>query len=220
MKLLLIEDEEEIALFTRRGLESELFVVDVAEDGKQGEQMARLNDYDALIVDYNLPSMNGVEICQSLRLAGKKFPIIMLTAENDVEKKLAAFTNGANDYLTKPYAIEELVARVRASLRTNPQISSVEFCHQDVCINMEKHTVTRAGKLLNLRKKELALLEYFMRNPGTILTRSMILEHVWDTNADPYTNTVDVHVRALRKKINIDNLEPLFETIRGIGYRL
>ncbi|HCU70483.1 MAG TPA: DNA-binding response regulator [Candidatus Moranbacteria bacterium] len=220
MKILLIEDEEEIALFTKKGLEAELFAVDVANEGEKGEYMARTNDYDIIIIDYNLPYKNGIEVCKNLRDAGRKFPILMLTAEKDVGKKVEAFANGANDYLTKPFAIEELIARVRALLRHNSQSSSTEFSYKDVIIDLEKHIVIRAQKVLSLRKKEMALLEYFLRNPGTILTRSMILEHVWDTNADPFTNTVDVHVRSLRKKMNIDNLEPLIETVRGIGYRI
>lgn len=221
MKILLIEDEEEIALFTKKGLESELFTVDVVHDGIKGENMALINDYDILIIDHNLPGKNGIEICDFLRKTGKKYPIIILTAENDMEKKISAFNCGANDYLTKPFAIEELVARSRALLRPQHLNSNTEFSHKDLTIDLKKHTATRAQKTLNLRKKELALLEYFMRNPETILTRSMILEHVWDTNADPFTNTVDVHIRALRQKLNFESsLEPLIETVRGVGYKL
>lgn len=221
MKILLIEDAEEIAFFTRKGLEAELFTVDTAEDGEKGEYMARTNDYDALVVDYNLPGKNGVEVCKNLRKIGKKCPILMLTAEKDVERKLEAFSSGANDYLTKPFAIEELIARVRALLRPNVEnASDTEFIYKDISLDLKNHIVTRAQKPLNLRKKELALLEYFMRRPGTILTRSMLLEHVWDTNADPFTNTVEVHVQSLRRKLNFDSLEPLIETVRGIGYRL
>jgi two-component system OmpR family response regulator len=221
MKILLIEDAEEIAFFTRKGLEAELFTVDTAEDGEKGEYMARTNDYDALVVDYNLPGKNGVEVCKNLRKIGKKCPILMLTAEKDVERKLEAFSSGANDYLTKPFAIEELIARVRALLRPNVENASyTEFIYKDISLDLKNHIVTRAQKPLNLRKKELALLEYFMRRPGTILTRSMLLEHVWDTNADPFTNTVEVHVQSLRRKLNFDSLEPLIETVRGIGYRL
>jgi DNA-binding response OmpR family regulator len=220
MKILLIEDEEEIALFTKKGLEAELFIVDSANDGEKGEYMARTNNYDALVIDYNLPYKNGIEVCKALRDAGKKFPILILTAEKDIEKKVEAFANGANDYLTKPFAIEELIARVRALLRHNPESSSTEFSYKNITINLEKHIVTKAQTILSLRKKEMALLEYFLRNPGTILTRSMILEHVWDTNADPFTNTVDVHVRSLRQKLDVDNSEPMIETVRGIGYRL
>lgn len=220
MKILLIEDAEEIALFTKRGLESELFTVDIAEDGEKGENMAMINNYDILIIDHNLPSKNGIDICKSLREVGKNYPIIMLTAEKDIEKKVEAFNNGANDYLTKPFAIEELVARTRALLRSKPESNNTQFSYKDVTIDLKKYTATRAQKTLNLRRKELALLEYFMRNPDMVLTRSMILEHVWDTNADPFTNTVDVHIRTLRQKLNFDSLEPLIETVRGIGYKI
>lgn len=220
MKILLIEDAEEIALFTKRGLEAELFVVDVAEDGEKGENMALINNYDLIIIDHNLPFKNGIDICKSLREAEKTYPIIMLTAEKDIDKKVAAFNYGANDYLTKPFAIEELVARIRVLLRSKNEDINNQLSFKDVTIDIRRHTATRAQKTLNLRKKELELLEYFLRNPDTILTRSMILEHVWDTNADPFTNTVDVHIRTLRQKLNFDSLEPLIETIRGIGYRL
>lgn len=223
MKILLIEDEEEITLFTKKGLESELFIVDTSDDGIKGENLARINDYDAVVIDYNLPGKNGIEICKSLRAVGRIYPIIMLTAEQDMATKLEAFSSGANDYLTKPFAIEELTARIRALMRTNSPIESnnyTELTYKDIYINLEKHIVTRADQPLQLRKKELALLEYLMRNVGAILTRSMILEHVWDTNADPFTNTVDVHIQSLRKKININGAESLIDTIRGVGYRL
>jgi DNA-binding response OmpR family regulator len=223
MKILLIEDEEEITLFTKKGLESELFIVDTSDDGIKGENLARINDYDAVVIDYNLPGKNGIEICKSLRAAGRIYPIIMLTAEQDMATKLEAFSSGANDYLTKPFAIEELTARIRALMRTNSPIENnnyTELTYKDIYINLEKHIVTRADQPLQLRKKELALLEYLMRNVGAILTRSMILEHVWDTNADPFTNTVDVHIQSLRKKININGAESLIDTIRGVGYRL
>ncbi|MFA5993965.1 MAG: response regulator transcription factor [Parcubacteria group bacterium] len=223
MKILLIEDEEEITLFTKKGLESELFIVDTSDDGIKGENLARINDYDAVVIDYNLPGKNGIEICKSLRAVGRIYPIIMLTAEQDMATKLEAFSSGANDYLTKPFAIEELTARIRALMRTNSPIESnnyTELTYKDIYINLEKHIVTRADQPLQLRKKELVLLEYLMRNVGAILTRSMILEHVWDTNADPFTNTVDVHIQSLRKKININGAESLIDTIRGVGYRL
>ncbi len=220
MKLLLIEDEKDIAVFVKKGLESELFSVDVAHDGNEGERLARMNDYDALIVDYNLPFKNGIEICQSLRNLGKTYPIIMLTAEKEMKNKLDAFSSGVNDYVTKPFAIEELVARIRALLRNTPESTSIILKHKDLEVDLKNYIAKRSNKNLNLRKKELALLEYFLRNPGAILTRSMILEHVWDTNADPFTNTVDVHIRLLRNKINATGKEKMIDTIRGIGYRL
>lgn len=221
MKLLLVEDEKDISTFVKKGLESELFSVDIASDGTHGESMARMNDYDIIILDQNLPHKNGSDICKSLRDAGKKAPIIMLTAEKEVEKKVHALTIGANDYMTKPFAIEELIARIRVLLRDNSQqASSMILSYKDITLDLDKFTAVRNGHILNLRKKELALLEYFMRNPDAILTRSMILERVWDTNADPFTNTVEVHIRNLRQKLNENSEEKLIETIRGIGYRL
>ncbi len=221
MKLLLVEDEKDISTFVKKGLESELFSVDIANDGLRGESMARMNDYYIVILDQNLPHKNGIDICQSLRETGRNVPIIMLTAEKEIEKKVQALTIGANDYMTKPFAIEELIARIRVLLRDNPQqTTSTILTYKDITIDLDKFTATRDSCPLNLRKKELALLEYFMRNPDAILTRSMILEHVWDTNADPFTNTVEVHIRNLRQKLNENSEEKLIETIRGIGYRL
>ncbi|MFA5985902.1 MAG: response regulator transcription factor [Parcubacteria group bacterium] len=220
MKILLAEDEKDIATFVKKGLESELFTVDVAENGSQGERMARANAYDIVILDHNLPEKNGIDICDTLRKNGKNMPIVMLTAEKEVAKKVQAFQCGANDYMTKPFAIEELIARIHVLLRDHPHSSGTVLTHRDLEIDLDKFIAKRSEKSLDLRKKELALLEYFMRNIGAILTRSMILEHVWDTNADPFTNTVEVHVRRLRQKLNAEDTEHYIETIRGIGYRL
>jgi DNA-binding response OmpR family regulator len=220
MKILLAEDEKDIATFVKKGLESELFSVDVAVNGSQGELMARTNAYDVVILYHNLPEKNGIAVCDTLRKNGKNMPIVMLTAEKEVAKKVQAFQCGANDYMTKPFAIEELIARIHALLRDHPHSNSTVLTHKDLEIDLDKFIAKRSEKLLDLRKKELALLEYFMRNIGAILTRSMILEHVWDTNADPFTNTVEVHVRRLRQKLNAEGKEQYIETIRGIGYRL
>lgn len=220
MKILLVEDEKDIATFIKKGLESERFSVDVVDDGEKGERKACMNNYDVVILDHNLPGKNGTEICKALREKNKKMPIIMLTAEKDVDKKVEAFQYGANDYVTKPFAIEELIARIRVLLREHPDESSATLTHDDIKIDLDKFAAYRADKLLDLRKKEFALLEYLLRNTNAILTRSMILEHVWDTNADPFTNTVDVHIRRLRKKLNEGHKKKHIETIRGIGYRL
>lgn len=220
MKILLVEDEEAISIFIKKGLEAEFFIVDVANDGKEGKKIARINEYDAIILDHNLPGKNGIQICKSLRDFGDKRPIIMLTAENEVEKKVEAFDCGISGYMTKPFAIEELVARIRALLRFENKENDTILSQKDVELDLKKYTAKRAEKFLSLRKKEFALLEYFLRNPEKVLTRSMILEHVWDTNADPFTNTVDVHIRSLRQKLNEGFPEKLIDTVRGIGYRL
>lgn len=220
MKILLVEDEEAISIFIKKGLEAEFFIVDVANDGTDGEKMARINEYDAIILDHNLPGKNGIQICKSLRESGDKRPVIMLTAENEVEKKVEAFDCGASGYMTKPFAIEELVARIRALLRFENKGDDTVLSQKDIELDLKKYTAKRADKFMSLRKKEFALLEYFLRNPEKVLTRSMILEHVWDTNADPFTNTVDVHIRSLRQKLNEGFPEKLIDTVRGIGYRL
>lgn len=221
MKILLVEDEEEISLFIKKGLEANFFVVDVAENGNEGEKLGMINSYDVIILDYNIPEKNGLELCKIFRKKGKTFPIIMLTAESDIEKKVEAFSFGANDYMTKPFAIEELIARIKSLGKSSSNIENLDtISYDDLTIDLKKYIIKRADKEIDLRKKEFILLEYFMRNPGTVLTRSMILEHVWDTNADPFTNTVDVHIRTLRKKINDGFDKKLIDTIRGIGYRL
>jgi DNA-binding response OmpR family regulator len=220
MKVLLIEDEPEIALFVKKGLEAMFFSVDTANEGKQGEYLAKINDYDIVILDYNLPDKNGIEICKSLRIAGKTYPIIMLTAEGAIEKKLEAFDCGANDYITKPFAIEELIARINAFLRNNSSSDEKVLHYEDLELDASKYLAKRAGKILNLRKKEFSLLEYFMLNTDIVLTRSMILEHVWETNADPFTNTVDVHITTLRQKLNEGFTKKYITTVRGMGYKL
>jgi DNA-binding response OmpR family regulator len=218
MRVLIVEDENEIASFIKKGLEAAYFVVDVALDGENGLWLARTNDYDAVILDIKLPKMDGLEVCRELRKEKKDVPIIMLTVKNDTETKVECLNTGADDYLTKPFSFEELLARIRALLRREKNIKGDKFKIHDLELDTMSHKVIRAGKLVNLSKKEFALLEYFMRNPGTVLTRSMILEHVWDMNADPFTNTVDVHIKFLREKINKGHREKLINTVHGCGY--
>ncbi|MBI4811972.1 response regulator transcription factor [Candidatus Falkowbacteria bacterium] len=219
MRILVVEDEKEIASFIKKGFEAEHFSVDVADDGENGLWLGKTNDYDIVILDIKLPLQDGVGICRQLRLDGKKMPIIMLSVKDDVETKVQALDLGADDYLTKPFSFEELLARVRALLRREKAVRGDILRIADLVLDVKAHLVTRANKKIDLSRKEFALLEYLMRNPGTVLTRTMILEHVWDMNVDLFSNTVDVHIRYLRQKIDKGRGRKIIHTVHGYGYK-
>ncbi|MCX6744430.1 MAG: response regulator transcription factor [Candidatus Parcubacteria bacterium] len=221
MRILIIEDEKYIASFVRKGLQAEHFTADVAANGKDGSYLALTNDYDLVVLDLRLPDMYGLEVFKKIKEAKPKLPIIILTVESEVKKKVEAFDLGANDYLTKPFAIEELIARIRALLNRNNLDGSVTILKvDDLEMDLKTHEVKRGDKKIELRHREFDLLEYLMRNPNIVLTRSMMLEHVWDMNVDPFTNTVDVHIRYLRKKIDDDYKIKLLKTVHGSGYKI
>ena len=220
MRILIIEDEEEIASFIKKGLASENFAVDWSGTGEKGMELAKTNNYDLVILDIKLPGKDGITVLKELREAKKTFPVIMLSVKSDTPTKIEALNIGADDYLTKPFSFEELLARIRALLRREKRITGPKLKIAELELDALSHTVVRAGKSIKLNKKEFALLEYFMRNPGITLTRNMILEHVWDMSADPFTNTVDVHVRFLREKIDEGHAKKLLHTVHGYGYKM
>jgi len=221
MKILLIEDEIDIANFVLAGLRAEHFTVDWAPTGAKGLMWAKVNAYDLAVIDINLgEGESGIDICEEVRKKGKTFPIIMLSIINDTTTKIQALNKGADDYLTKPFFVAELVARIRALLRREKRLTGPVLAVGDLQMDTLAHTVKRADKEVRLNRKEFMLLEYLMRNAGTTLTRGMILEHVWDMNADPFTNTVDVHVRFLRAKIDDGYRKKLIKTVHGYGYKL
>lgn len=221
MRVLLLEDEKEIANYLISGLKAERFAVDCAETGEKGLLWAKVNPYDVGIFDIKLAGeQNGLQVCKAIRERGKTFPIIMLSVTGDVSTKIEALNLGADDYLAKPFSLAELLARVNALLRREKKITGPVLTVADLAMDTHAHSVTRAGKRLTLNRKEFALLEYLMRNPGTTLTRAMILEHVWDMNADPFTNTVDVHIRFLREKIDVGHRKKLLKTVHGFGYKI
>jgi DNA-binding response OmpR family regulator len=220
MRILIIEDEKSIADFLQYSLETDCFVVDRAEDGETGSFLARTNEYDLIILDNVLPRKNGRDICQEIREKGKFVPILMLSAQMETDTKVELLNCGADDYLTKPFVLPELLARVRALLRRPKEVTSDVLRFEDVVFDTRKHTVRRGDKEIYLTRKELILLEYLMRNPGVALSRSMIMEHVWDMHADPFSNTVDSHIFSLRKKIETPGKKKLIYTIPGRGYRL
>ena len=217
MRILIIEDEEKIANLLRKNLKAEGFAVDVASDGERGLFLAKTNDYDLVVLDVRLPGRDGIAICRELREYGKTFPVLMLTVVGETPKKVEALNAGADDYLTKPFSFEELLARIRALLRREKIMAGMTLRSGDLELDALVHRVTSGGKPIELTRKEFTLLEYFMRHAGIVLTRGMILEHVWDMDTDPFTNTVEVHVRSLRKK---HGKRHCIETVHGYGYKL
>ncbi|MFA5188771.1 MAG: response regulator transcription factor [Patescibacteria group bacterium] len=221
MRILIIEDEKDIASFLKKGLQAEHFAVDCANNGKDGIYCALINDYDLVVLDLRLPDIYGLEVFKKIRETKPELPVIILTVENEIKKKVEAFDLGANDYLTKPFAIEELIARIRALMNRGKYYQTgTKLKIADLEMDLKTHEIKRDDKKIDLRHREFDLLEYLMRNPNVVLTRSMILEHVWDMNIDPFTNTVDVHVRYLRKKIDDGFKKKLIKTIHGSGYKI
>ncbi|MCU0679820.1 MAG: response regulator transcription factor [Planctomycetes bacterium] len=220
MRILIIEDDQDVASFIVAGLKAEFFVVDHSDDGEKGSFLARTNDYDIIILDYNLPKMNGLEICQEIRNEGKMVPIIMLTVQSELGDKKELFNAGVDDYLTKPFLFEELLLRIRALLRRPTGLQDEQLTFENLSLNTVTHKVIRENEEIYLTRKEFMLLEYLMRNQGKVMSRSLIMEHVWDINADPFSNTIESHILKLRKKINGKNKKPLIFTIPNRGYKL
>jgi heavy metal response regulator len=220
MRILIVEDEKKVADFIKRGLKEEGYAVDCAYDGEEGFFLARENDYDLVILDLMLPKMDGLTLCVRLRGEKKNTPIIMLTARDSVQDKVKGLDAGANDYLPKPFAFEELLARIRAILRVKNTASSTVLKVGSLTLDMITHKVTRDSKIIELSSKEYALLEYLMRNPGAVVTRTMISEHVWDINFDTFTNVIDVYINYLRNKIDQGFKTKMIHTVRGRGYTL
>jgi len=215
-----VEDQHKIAEFIRRGLKEEGYSVDVAYDGEQGYHLARINDYDLIILDLVLPKIDGLTLCRQLRQEQYTGPILILTVKDSVKDKVTGLDAGANDYLTKPFAFEELLARCRALLRTFGTPEPTKLKVADLEFDLLSRRVTRAGREINLTLKESSLLEYLMRNAGKVVTRTMIAEHVWDINFESFTNVIDVYINRLRQKIDRGFEHPLIHTVRGRGYML
>ena len=219
MRILLIEDEPEIASFMIKALKSRGYSIDTTPSGKKGAYWAKINDYDIILLDVMLPDIEGFEVCKEIRTVKKKVPILMITVKSEVNDKVKAFDLGADDYLTKPFALEELMVRIRALLRRPQVVQQEVYKIGNLVLDTKKHSITMKGKKIDLRTKEFALLEYLLRNRGIVQSRSMLLEHVWDMNIDPFTNTVDVHVRFLRRKLGDENGR-MIQTVHGAGYKI
>lgn len=220
MKILLVEDEKKIANFIERGLKEERYVVDVAYDGEGALYLAGINQYDLIILDLMLPRMDGISVCEELRSKKTDTPVLMLTARSSVEDKVKGLNSGADDYLAKPFAFEELLARVRALLRRETKEKTAILRISDLELNQVTHEVKRIGKDIMLTSKEYAMLEYFMLHANQVVTRTMISEHVWNEGFDSFTNIIDVYVNFLRNKIDKGFKKKLMHTIRGAGYIL
>lgn len=221
MHLLLIEDDQEAAAWLIKGLQSVGHVVDHAADGEDGLHLALTGDYDVLIVDRMLPKRDGLSIIRMLRADGDLTPALVLSALGEVDDRVQGLRAGGDDYLVKPYAFEELLARLEVLTRRNQQQAPATRLEvADLVLDLTTHKATRAGKMIRLQPKELQLLEYLMRHQDQIVTRNMLLEHVWDLHFDPQTNVVDTQISRLRGKIDKDFGKPLLHTIRGRGYRL
>ena len=220
MRILIIEDEGKIAAFLKRGLKEEGYAVDVAADGEQGYFLASTQEFDLIILDLMLPGMDGLSLCRKLRAEGNKARILILTARDKVMDKVQGLNAGADDYLTKPFAFEELLARVRAQFRGKEAGSPTKLRVADLTMDLLTHKIFRAGREIELTAKEFALLEYLMRNVGIAVTRTMIAEHVWDVDFDTFTNVIDVYMSYLRDKIDRAFPDKLIQTVRGRGYMI
>ena len=220
MRILVIEDEKKVASFIRSGLEEEGHAVDVASDGEEGLEMALDGVHDLIILDIQLPKRSGLQVLKELRKRKMMVPVLLLTVRATIEDKVLGLDSGADDYLTKPFAFQELVARVRALLRRGTQAEPEVLQVADLKVDPARRIVTRGEDGIELTPKEFALLDYFMRNPGRVLTRTMIAEHVWDYHFDTMTNVIDVYVNYLRKKIDAGRRPKLIRTVRGVGYVL
>lgn len=222
MRILVVEDERRIALSIQKGLEQERYAVDAVFDGTEGYDLASTEAYDCIILDLMLPGMDGVTIASNLRKAKVHTPILMLTAKSQIRDKVGGLDAGADDYLTKPFSFEELLARIRALTRRPQESLGCQLTVADLVLDPTAFTVARSGKQISLTQKEFALLEYLMRRPEVIHTKDQIISHVWDYDSNILPNTVEVYIRNLRNKIDVPfaNKKPLISTVRGFGYTL
>jgi len=220
VRILLVEDEPRVAAFVAKGLREQAYAIDVARDGEQALYLAAVNTYDLFILDVMLPLKDGYSVCRELRRAGTRTPILMLTARDAVDDRVAGLDCGADDYLTKPFDFKELLARLRALSRRSAEVRPAVIRVADLILNTANHAVSRAGKRVSLTAKEYSFLEFLVLNENRIVNREQIAQHVWDENFDPFSNVIDVYVRRLRSKIDAGFDRPLIHTRRGEGYML
>jgi len=220
MRILLIEDERRLANVVKKGLMEEGFAVDMAFDGEEGQYLAQSEEYDLIILDITLPKVDGITICKELRKKNIKIPILMLTAMATLEEKIIGLDSGADDYITKPFAYLELRSRIHALIRRSKQESSPILKIADLELDPIKHNLTRGGKAITLTPKEFSVLELLLRHKDEVVSRTMIIEHVWDYNFDSMSNVVDVFVAAIRRKVDKNAKVKLIHTLHGIGYKI
>lgn len=220
MRVLVVEDQERINSFICKGLKEQGFVVDTTDNGDDGYALATTEPYDAIVLDIMLPGRDGLSILKNLRKKGNAVPVILLSARTELDERLEGLNLGADDYLTKPFYIEELIARLHTVVRRTNGEPSHLLKAEDLIMDLVKHSVQRAGEEIHLSMREFSLLEFLMRSPGRVLSRMQICEHVWNYTFDPDTNLVDVYIQRIRKKIDKEFDTKLVETVRGVGYRI
>lgn len=220
MRILVVDDDRDIREFLKKNLEAESYVVDTAGNGSDGSYMGRVHDYDVILLDNIMPNKNGLEVCRDVRLAGKTTPIIILSVDSEVDNKIDLLNSGADDYVTKPFSYKELSSRIRALLRRPIQIMSPTLKVGNLTLDTMNQKAYRGTKNIYLTRKEFALAEYLMRQAGTIVSRATLLEHVWNDEIDPFSNTIESHILNLRKKIDSSPRKKLIHTIPGRGYKI
>ena len=218
MRILIVEDEKKVSSFIKKGMEEEYYTVDTAFDGKDGLKLASSEDYDLIIMDVMLPFMDGNAVTHELRKRNINIPILMLTVNDSIKDKVKGLDSGADDYLTKPFAFEELLARVRALLRRNEKSKSTKISAGDIVLDLESHRVLKNDKEIILTPKEYAILEYLIKNKNKVVSRTRLIEHTYDYHFDTETNIIDVYINKVRNKVFDNSDNPLIKTIRGIGY--
>jgi heavy metal response regulator len=220
MRILVVEDERRIAAFIKQGLEEERYAVDVVYDGEEALDWADAADYDLIVLDVLIPKKDGIQVCRELRTQGNKVPILMLTARDAIEDRVRGLDSGADDYLVKPFAFQELLARIRALLRRSGEVKVPRLQVGDLVLDTIAHRATRSGRVIELTAREYALLEFLMRHPGQVLSRTQIAEHVWNYDFFSTSNVVDVYIRYLRRKVDKGFEVKLIQTVRGVGYKI
>ena len=220
MRLLLVEDDPRIARFIAKGLREQSYALDVVGSGEEALYQVAINTYDLAILDVMIPAPDGFAVCRELRKSGHRMPILMLTARDAVEDRIAGLDNGADDYLTKPFEFRELLARLRALLRRTGELKSAQLVVADLIVDTVGQNVSRGGRAISLTAKEYALVEFLARNAGRVVGRAEIAEHVWDEEFDPFSNLIEVYVNRVRRKVDFGSAKPLLHTRRGSGYVL
>lgn len=220
VKILIVEDEARVAGFVKKGLEEQGFAVDLCEDGDEGYELARTQAYDVILLDIMLPGRDGLSILSNLRAQKHNVPVVLLTARSELDERVQGLNLGADDYVTKPFFLEELIARIHAVARRRGGEQGTLLRSGDLVVNLVTREVRRGGQMISLTPRELHLLEVMLRTPGRVFTRTQLLERVWGYDFDPQTNLVDVNIQRLRKKVDAGSETPLLETVRGVGYRI
>jgi len=220
MKILIVDDEAAIAEFLKQGLEAQFFNVEIASDGERGAFLGRTGNFDLIILDYNLPKMTGPEVLKEIRSEKKHIPVIMLTVKSEIQNKEQMYNLGADDYLTKPFLFAELLMRINAILKRPAKTEGDFFKIDNLTLSTKTKIIRRAGKEIYLTRREFALLEYLLRYRDHIVSRQQLLEHVWDYNADPFSNSIESHMASLRRKLNQNKNRNIIHTFNGRGYKL